>query len=174
MKAFVSRHRTASLSVALAGIACLVFVALYFEPQALFIDKKVSEAAPSAASSGPANPGSESAGVQTVAGGEFRGLEHPGSGRALIVTAGDKTFLRFEDLQVDNGPDLKVYLSRAAADGPDDALDDDFEDLGELKGNIGDQNYELPPTVDPAEFKSAVVWCKRFAVGFAVAPLQPN
>jgi hypothetical protein len=46
-----------------------------------------------------------------------------------------------------------------------------FVSLGKLKGNIGSQNYELPDDLNLSRFKSAVVWCKRFAVGFGVAGL---
>jgi hypothetical protein len=80
--------------------------------------------------------------------------------------------VRFEDFEVENGPDLRVYLSRADADAPQRELAGDFVDLGDLKGNIGDQNYLVPGSVDLTRYRSAVVWCRRFSVGFAVAPLH--
>jgi hypothetical protein len=72
---------------------------------------------------------------------------------------------------VDNGPDLKVYLSPEPSSAEEGAFDDGSVSLGDLKGNIGDQNYEIPRGVDLERFRSAVVWCERFGVGFAVAPL---
>ena len=45
-------------------------------------------------------------------------------------------------------------------------------DLGELKGNIGDQNYEIPADLDLSQFKSVVVWCQPFRVPFNAAPLR--
>ena len=48
---------------------------------------------------------------------------------------------------------------------------DGFVELGELKGNIGDQNYDLPASVDLARYRAVTVWCKRFSVNFATAPL---
>ena len=51
--------------------------------------------------------------------------------------------------------------------------DGEFVDLGGLKGNMGSSNYEIPDEVDLSKFKSAVVWCRRFSVGFAAAPLEP-
>jgi hypothetical protein len=75
---------------------------------------------------------------------------------------------------VSNGPDLRVYLSVLPA--PDDWYvydDEEFLDLGDLKGNIGSQNYLLPAGIDLEKWKSAVIWCRRFSVGFAVAPLDP-
>jgi hypothetical protein len=119
---------------------------------------------------GGASPAAE---IVTVAQGDIRSLDHTSSGRALVVELPDgPQVLRFEDLDTDNGPDVRVYLSTAPADGPDDDdFDDDFVDLGALKGNVGNQNYELPSGVDLDRFQSAVIWCRRFAVGFAVAPL---
>ncbi|HEX9264600.1 MAG TPA: DM13 domain-containing protein [Candidatus Binatia bacterium] len=44
-------------------------------------------------------------------------------------------------------------------------------DLGSIKGNIGDQNYDLPAGVDLSKYRAVTVWCKRFGVNFATAPL---
>ena len=154
------------LPAPLVGGAVVVLV--YFEPQTLLFDTKVNEAAPVTATD-------QSGGGQSLkpsARGEFEGVAHPASGTALVIGEGAERYIRFENLQVDNGPDLKVYLSRAPASGPGDALNDDFVNLGDLKGNIGDQNYAIPADVDPAQFESVVIWCERFAVGFAVAPLD--
>jgi hypothetical protein len=162
----VTRHPLAAGLIALASLSAIVFVLLFFEPQALFIDDKVNEALPAAAQ--------QQAGEQaprTLGRGAFRGLAHGASGSALLIEIDGKKYLRFEDLDVSNGPDLKVYLSPAPASSEEGAFDDAILDLGDLKGNIGDQNYEIPPSVEPDRFRSAVVWCKRFGVGFAVAPL---
>ncbi|MGH2806561.1 MAG: DM13 domain-containing protein, partial [Actinomycetota bacterium] len=98
---------------------------------------------------------------------------HDARGTVLVIEADDgNTYVRFEDFEVENGPDLKVYLSRAAADAPEGELARDFTDLGGLKGNIGDQNYLVPGSVDLGDHRSVVVWCKRFSVGFAVAPID--
>ena len=67
-----------------------------------------------------------------------------------------------------NGPDLYVYLSPDAS-GYDRAA----VDLGTLKATDGAFGYELPPGTDPADFKSAIIWCKQFSQLFAVAPLDP-
>ena len=47
-----------------------------------------------------------------------------------------------------------------------------YVDLGALKGNQGSANYEIAPDVDLARYTTAVIWCRRFTVGFAVAPLD--
>jgi hypothetical protein len=83
--------------------------------------------------------------------------------------------LRFSAFETSNGPDVHVYLVAA-----NDAQDDEtvkkagFVDLGSIKGNIGDQNYELPTDIDLAKYRAVTVWCKRFGVNFATAPLLPT
>lgn len=109
--------------------------------------------------------------VETLADGSFVDRSHPAEGRAVVLSDGDRRFLRFEEFATDNGPDLFVYLSTAPPDAPEGDFDDDFVDLGRLKGNIGDQNYEIPADVDLGEHTTVVIWCKRFSVAFGAAPL---
>jgi hypothetical protein len=54
-----------------------------------------------------------------------------------------------------------------------DGSSDDIVDLGKLKGNIGNQEYVIPADVDVSRFNTAVIWCRRFSVGFGEAPLAP-
>jgi hypothetical protein len=111
--------------------------------------------------------------VVTLAEGSFipRG-RYSGEGRAVVLNDGsEQRFLRFEDFSTDNGPDLRVYLSASSADGDSGAFDDDFVDLGVLKGNIGDQNYEIPVDVDLSVYDTVVVWCVRFSTPFTAADL---
>jgi hypothetical protein len=102
--------------------------------------------------------------------GQFQGADdfHFGRGQAqLIETAPGRYTLRFEEFSVRNGPDLFVYLS------PDeDGYADGSVNLGELKATDGAFNYDVPAGVDVSQFRSAIVWCKRFSVLFAVAPLE--
>jgi len=66
-----------------------------------------------------------------------------------------------------------VYLVRGSdAEGPAGTFDDDFIDLGDLKGNIGAQNYELPEGIDLGEYDTIVIWCVRFGVAFNAANLS--
>src|SRR5262249_24833688 len=46
--------------------------------------------------------------------------------------------------------------------------------LGSLKGNVGDQNYELPADIDLAKYRAVTIWCKRFSVNFGTAPLTAH
>ena len=113
--------------------------------------------------------------IRTIAtnNGELVDHAHRGDGTANVITDGNRTFLRFEDdFAIDNGPDLNVYLVRGVdADGPAGEFDDDFIDLGDLKGNIGAQNYEIPEGVDISEYDTVVIWCVRFGVAFNAANL---
>ena len=46
-----------------------------------------------------------------------------------------------------------------------------FVDLGSIKGNEGDQNYDVPADIDLAKYQAATIWCARFGVNFGTAPL---
>jgi hypothetical protein len=122
----------------------------------------------------PAEP-SEPSGPVAVLTGSFQGADdfHQGSGTATVYALEDGTnVLRFEDFEVTNGPDLHVLL--VPNDAPTDRDDlTGYVDLGELKGNIGNQNYEIPPDIDISEFGSIVIYCEPFHVLFASASLTP-
>lgn len=174
---------------AVALVAVLAFVV--FEVQALWVDDEVAEAAPvfesgatiadpaptttPDATTGPSEPSgatTEPSATTTTAPvarvtatGTFVERGHPGEGTATVITDGTQAFLRFEDdFATDNGPDLRVRAY----------VGDEVVDLGELKGNIGAQNYELPAEVDPATVTSVDVWCRRFDYVFTDADLVPT
>ena len=46
-------------------------------------------------------------------------------------------------------------------------------ELGKLKGNEGDQNYDVPDDLDLSRYRAVTIWCRRFSVNFATAPLTP-
>jgi hypothetical protein len=189
LRAVVARHPVVSFTAGTLGVLFVVFVLVWFQPQKLFLDQKVNEALPGVIEPGVVSPSagkpSDSAApspaaaqsakaprLTVLARGIFRGLEHGTSGRALILRRSDGSlFLRFDDLNTSNGPDLHVYLSQIPASDDWHAYGERYLDLGKLKGNIGDQNYALPSGIDLAKYRSAVVWCQRFAVGFGVAGL---
>ena len=78
--------------------------------------------------------------------------------------------LRFEDnTDIQNGPDLYVWVL-PTEDYPDGGPIE-YIDLGKIKGNVGGQNYELPAEFDPAVHRTVLIWCLRFSVPFAAAPL---
>ena len=91
---------------------------------------------------------------------------HFGKGTASIIeTAPGAYHLRLDDFSVRNGPDLFVYLSPEADDYAKGALE-----VGKLKATDGAFGYDLPAGTDPADFASAIIWCKQFSHLFAVAP----
>ncbi len=105
--------------------------------------------------------------------GNFVDRSHPAVGRAFVLSDGSpQRFLRFEDFETDNGPDLNVYLTTSSADADTSELAADFVDLGDLKGNIGPQNYEIPSDVDLDIYDTVVIWCVRFGVAFGAADLS--
>jgi hypothetical protein len=113
--------------------------------------------------------------IVTLSQGSFipRG-RYGGAGTALVLNDGSaQRFLRFENFSTDNGPDLNVDLTTSDANADSSTFDDEFIDLGNLKGNIGDQNYEIPPEVDLSRFDTVVVWCVRFSTPFTAADLVP-
>jgi Electron transfer DM13 len=177
----IRRHPARTVAVLAVAVAVAVAGFLWFRPDRLFTSREVNEPLPGAAAQpapgeeDPVVEGADPAGPTTIAESEFLSLEHETRGRALVVeTAMGKRFLRFEDFETSDGPDLLVYLSAKEPAGSDDwyGYDRDFVDLGELKGNVGDQNYQIPAGVDLGRYSTAVVWCRRFEVGFAAAVLE--
>lgn len=171
--------------VIVLGIA-VAFGWWFFSPA--FIDKEVNEPLPTVVvESSPApviatNPVEQLVEPQSqpttetdkiLLRGSFYNLRYKGGGEAVVYQQADGTrILRLQDFSVDNGPDLFVYLVPAdpvpSTSGTEIA---GFYNLGVLKGNIGDQNYEIPADLDLSQFKSVVIWCRAFAVPFSAAPL---
>jgi Electron transfer DM13 len=150
----------------LIGVPALVVAWWAFRPEKLFINQKVSEAAPATLSSEP----------EALFTGKLEGQIHQTSGRATIYRNKDgKEYLRLSDFTTSNGPDVHVVLVRAE----DKALEQeivkgDLEhlELGTLKGNQGDQNYDLPATVDLNQYQAVAIYCERFHAIFGVARLE--
>jgi hypothetical protein len=147
----------------------VIAIALWaaFRPERLFVNARVNEAMPS----GLAND-SET----VLASGSFHSVAHDSKGTASIYQLADgKRLLRLTNFQTSNGPDVHIYLVAA-----NDASDAEtvkkagFLELGSLKGNIGDQNYEVPADVDLTKYRAVTIWCKRFSVNFGTAPLSSS
>ena len=111
-----------------------------------------------------------------VATGQFVDADavHKGSGTATLYALPDgRNVVRFEDFRTTNGPALVVYLAKhpnptSAAD----VSDGGFVALGDLKGNVGNQNYEIPAGTNVDEYGSVVIWCELFDVLFSPAALE--
>jgi hypothetical protein len=174
-------NRRRLLMIALPVVLALAVIGLVlFQPQKLFIDDRVDEAPAGAGKPAPATPAeaetpaatpAEAAAPKEAARASFRRLEHSTTGQAIVTEFPDgRRVLRFEDFETSNGPDLRVYLSAGSNDARfGKEYGEDFVELGRLKGNIGNQNYEIPAGTDLARYRNAVVWCARFRVGFGVA-----
>ena len=154
------------LTVALVVLVVAGAGAWYaFRPERLFINKTVNEQFPTV-----------SAASNKLVSGQFHSGAHETKGTATVFQLADgKKTLRLTDFATSNGPDVHVYLVAAA-----DAKDNDtvknagFVDLGSLKGNIGDQNYDVPGNVDLTKYRAATIWCARFNVNFGTAPLMAD
>jgi Electron transfer DM13 len=135
-----------------------------FRPERIFIDQKVNEQFPTAVAAN-----------NQLAAGQFHSGAHETKGMATVFQLADgKKTLRLTNFATSNGPDVHVYLVAAPdAKDNDTVTKADFVDLGSLKGNIGDQNYELPANADLAKYRAVTIWCKRFNVNFGTAPLMP-
>ena len=103
--------------------------------------------------------------------GSFVGVNdgiHDAQGKAYTISLDDGTdVLRLENFQSTNGPDLYVYLAT-------DDKASDFINLGELKANRGNQNYEIPYNSDLTKYNKVLIWCKAFGVLFGSAEILPE
>jgi hypothetical protein len=114
--------------------------------------------------------------AQALETGTFHGKVHNTSGRATIYREADgRLLLRLTNFKTSNGPDVHVVLI-AAKDADDDAnfLKSSTEklELGPLKGNEGDQNYNIPSGTDLKKFQTVSIYCERFNANFGAAPLE--
>jgi hypothetical protein len=137
-----------------------------FRPEKLFVNKKVNEAPP-AQTAGQLTP---------LLTGRFVGEVHKTSGRASAYRQADGSrVLRLTDFSTSNGPAVHVLL----IDGTLTDLSKDFAlatvrnvDLGDLKGNQGDQDYTIPKDVDLKTFGTVSIYCERFHANFGTAKLE--
>jgi hypothetical protein len=108
-----------------------------------------------------------------VSKGTFEDVAHHGSGSVSLYGTEDDGpgTLRIEDLDVLNGPDLRVLLSKKTNVRSSDDLGEYIE-LGKLKGNKGNQNYEFSALEYGLDFKSVIIYCKPFGVVFNSANLN--
>jgi hypothetical protein len=149
----LSNKRIVWLAVALVALLGLWYA---FRPELLFINKKVDEAPPAQAAGQPI----------PLYTGQFRGDVHKTSGRATVYQlANESRVITLTNFSTSSGPALHVIL----LDGSGVSTN---QDLGELKGNQGDQNYALPASVDLKRFNTVAIYCARFHATFGVAKLD--
>lgn len=193
------RKPGALVSVAVSIVALLLVAAWYFQPWRLFTNATVAEsiptsaalneadAAPPKAANKDSSTAENSAADQemetaeqfplVLSEGTFISHEYQTTGTVQILEleSGER-FLRIEGLDTSDGPELEVWITDApvieGVDGWRVFDDGKFLSLGPLKGNLGDQNYEIPEGVDLSDFSSVSIWCVRFSVSFGAAELQ--
>jgi hypothetical protein len=172
-----SNHRTAGRRAlhkrAISLVIAVIVVAIgwyLFRPELLFISRHVNETFPAPAAQVTT---ASHAALMPLAQGRFHGVAHATQGLATIYQLPDgKRALRLTEFETSNGPDVQVYLVATT-----DATDNEtvtragFMHLGALKGNVGDQNYEVPANIDLNKYQAVTIWCRRFGVNFGTAPL---
>ncbi|MBV8637844.1 MAG: DM13 domain-containing protein [Candidatus Eremiobacteraeota bacterium] len=121
-------------------------------------------------------PLTASAAPTAVQAGNFENGAHPTSGTATLYKLDDgKTVLRLTDFRTSNGPAVHVYLTAATSvNSNGDVTSGKFVDLGDLKANIGNQNYDIPSDIDLSQYHGVSIWCSRFSVNFGYAKLQAH
>jgi hypothetical protein len=152
----------------LLGAVALLVGWYLFRPELLFINQRVNETLPSMAmTSGQTSP-------KKLGRGTFKSLAHETKGTATIYELdGGKRTLRLTEFETSNGPDVHVYLVAAPMANDNDTVKQaGFIDLGSMKGNIGDQNYDIPAGTDLAKYQSVAIWCARFNVNFGSSALS--
>ena len=165
------RARTAIIALSVLIVAGIGWY--LFRPERLLIDQTVNERFPGGTA--VQSPSQAATIPVELVSGHFASVAHETKGQAVIYRLPDgQRVLRFTDFETSNGPDVQVYLV-AASDAKDHATVTraGFINLGALKGNIGDQNYEIPAEADLATYRAVTVWCRRFSVNFGTAPLEP-
>jgi hypothetical protein len=173
----VRAHPGGAAAIAILGPVVIGSAVYWFAPQRFIFDRNVAESLPMPSVSISASPGGEEAEtpirVEELSSGRFRSLEHDTTGLVRIVALEDGSrFVRLEGLDKSDGPDLRIYLTDLPLSEDWGVWDDGrYVDLGTLKGNIGDSNYRIPDDVDVSGFRTVVIWCRRFTVGFGVAPI---
>ena len=174
---------------AAVGLTAVVVAGLVFQPWLLFIDVRVDDEIPAAVATSPAtgapslepaddvSPAPEPpAAPVNILTGTFVSHEHPTTGTARVIEHPDGTRqLAIESLETTNGPDVHVWLSAGPViegfDGWFTAAGYEYVDLGPIKGNLGDQLYDIPADADLAAFRTVDLWCVQFAVSFGAAAL---
>ena len=155
------RRRGILAAAAVALLAAGVVAAALFQPWRLWTVRTASDPAPAIAGA-------------PLASGELGSLAHGTTGTAVLARATDGTVvLHLRDLATSDGPDLRVWLSTAGPSAARSADDATYLDLGPLRANRGSLTYALPADADPGEYRSVVIWCRRFSVAFGAAGLAP-
>jgi hypothetical protein len=133
------------------------------------VDEDIVTAAPSQTSD--VRPQASARNVQILSG-TFNGESgHRGEGKAAVVElAKGGRVVTFSEFDVDPGAGgLRVYMHEGKSDSDDLG---EFVEIAKLKGNRGDQQYEIPSKLDLGRYDTVVIWCVPFSTRIAQAPLS--
>lgn len=97
--------------------------------------------------------------------GMLMGVGHTVTGTVKLYDDAGTKVIQFDPFMSQNGPDLKVYLSKDVAAA-------EFIRLGELKSVTGKQSYQIPAGTDVTAYGYLHIWCEEFSVEFGRAELQ--
>ncbi|WP_136709088.1 DM13 domain-containing protein [Agromyces sp. H66] len=180
-----------------AVVALAIAAALVFQPWLLFVDVRVDDDIP-LASAAPTSEPSAGATASPAAGespspstppppagpvelsrGTLISHEHETTGTVRVIRLPDGSRqLAIENLDTTNGPDVHVWLSAGPVvegfDGWFTAGGHPYVDLGLIKGNQGNQVYDIPADVDLSAYPTVDLWCVQFAVSFGAAALTAS
>ncbi|MBS7531034.1 DM13 domain-containing protein [Hazenella sp. IB182353] len=162
----------------ICGLILITLLGLWLilRPETRILNKQVDEKFPSQPQQSQTSSNESTEEPQMLYQGTFQkgDSSHDGQGMATIYQMPNgKRILRFTQFETDNGPDVKIYLvALPEIKKSTDISKDNYISLGKMKGNQGDQNYEIPDHVDLDKFRSVSIWCERFSVNFASASLK--
>ncbi|NDJ19202.1 DM13 domain-containing protein [Myxacorys almedinensis] len=147
-------------------------------PASSSVAPTLAQSSPSATVSAQSSPAAMAAGAP-IASGIFASGEHPTQGTVNLITQDGKAFLELDPgfKTSEMGPDLVIALHRSAnvlepAKAPAYALKEgEYVVVAPLKAYRGAQRYEIPAGVNLADYKSAVIWCRKFNATFGSAKL---
>ncbi|MFM9876258.1 MAG: DM13 domain-containing protein [Rhodoglobus sp.] len=165
------------------AVVGLVVVLLVTRPWLALIDVRVDDALPPVVEKvedAPTDEGSSATPAPVpveLASGTFISHEQETSGSVRIIQNADGSrVLAIENLATTNGPDVRVWLSASdvveGTDGWFVAGSADYLDLGSIKGNLGNQVYEIPADADLSQYRSVSLWCAQFSVSFGAAQIS--
>ncbi|MEP9417305.1 DM13 domain-containing protein [Gordonia sp. VNQ95] len=162
--------------VGIVVIVGMVIGAVIFKPWLIFVNTEVADEIPVAVSAAPGGDAPTGSPV-VLSGGEFISHEHDTTGSVSVIEKPDGSrVLAIENLNTTTGPDVHVWLSAGEVipgfSGWRTAGDAAYVDLGPIKGNRGDQVYEIPAGTDLATYPAVVLWCVQFSVSFGAAELH--
>lgn len=176
-----SKHPKRTAVLIAGGTVLILFAGWFFQPWTLFTNRTVIEAFPSPSEvvASPSVTEEVESPQYPILLSKSKFISHEHSTRGVVkifeLENGER-ILRIEGLDTSDGPQLEIWLSDSpvieGTAGWKVFDDGKYKSLGVLKGNIGDQNYEIPEAVVLDDFISVSIWCVRFAVSFGAAEIN--